>query len=52
MDSRSSEIAKELGRRGGKRTLELYGKDHYIKMKKASDASKIKQKELLLDKRQ
>lgn len=40
----TSEIAKELGRRGGQSTSKKYGKEHFKNMQKLSVASKIAKK--------
>jgi hypothetical protein len=45
IDEQKSEAAKMLGRSGGNKTLELYGKEHYrLAAQKAVEARKANKK--------
>lgn len=41
-----SEIAKELGKRGGEATVKKYGKEHFAQMGKKSKRGKAKKEEV------
>lgn len=45
-----SEIAKELGKRGGEATVKKYGKEHFSEMGKKSQRGKSKKKEEIKEK--
>jgi hypothetical protein len=40
-----SDLAKQLGSRGGKKTLEKYGKDHFIRIRQLGVEAKKRKKE-------